>query len=301
MQYNLQLEDKMSTQNTPMQMATSLPANADCKQLPIQIEGEHIWKWAQMLGGCPFYQKLGAGGVAAIILTARELKLPPMACLNGLLYNVDGKITMSGQLINTMICNSGHEAKVMHLDKQKCVIRFKRSNQNLDEAQFYTFSMDDAKEAKLAHKDNWVKYPRDMLFNRCISAGARKFMPEVVGPYYTHEELREDYTPVAAEMNMKEVKTLPVSECEDVTELCHNESDTNMCQEQSKDIITTEQVTILSSLYSQIDEKCKTNVDNNMKSVRASTFNDLLKIYYETFLRDMSNNIEMNKNKAQVA
>jgi hypothetical protein len=190
----------MTTDNLPSPVTANKVVPMNLNFLPIQQEGQDIWKWAQMLAQAPFYQKLGVGGVAAIILTARELRLPPMACLNGLLYSVDGKITMSGQLMNAMIANAGHEAKIVELTRQRCTIRFKRSNEST--AQTYSFTIEDAKEAKLAHKDNWVKYPRDMLFNRCISAGARKYMPEVIGPYYTHEELVTDYKPSPADIVM---------------------------------------------------------------------------------------------------
>jgi len=37
--------------------------------------------------------------------------------------------------------------------------------------------------------DNWQRYPKAMLWSRCMSAGARAFMPDVIMGMYTPEEL----------------------------------------------------------------------------------------------------------------
>jgi hypothetical protein len=46
----------------------------------------------------------------------------------------------------------------------------------------------------LTSKDNWKKYPSDMLFARAISRGARRYAPGIFGgsPIYTPDELGAD-------------------------------------------------------------------------------------------------------------
>jgi hypothetical protein len=51
--------------------------------------------------------------------------------------------------------------------------------------------MKEAQAAGLTGKDNWKKYPSDMLFARAISRGARRFAPGIFGgsPVYTPDEM----------------------------------------------------------------------------------------------------------------
>lgn len=215
---------------------------------------------------------------------------------------------MSGQLMNTMIINAGHEAKIIELSNDSCTIRFKRKNES--DSQQYTFTKKDAELAGL-NGDNWKKYPRDMLFNRCISAGARKYMPDVIGPYYTHDELRDDYSPPASEMTMQEIKHEDVycldakkpnkpAPCPKLEEISPDMRD-NCAPEHiitpnmMVDNIFPEQVEILSHLYGKIDTVCRENVDKSMKSINISMFNDLPQKHYEFYFNGMSSNIKKNK------
>lgn len=156
------------------------------------------------LAKAPFYQKLGPGGVLAIWLTAKELKLPPMMCLNGGLHNIEGKVSMSSQLMNMMIINAGHEIDVLYLNEQGCSIRFTRVKRNGQrKSDEYEFNMKDAQRAKYfgepgpngtwisKPKNNWTMYPRDMFFARALSGGAKKFLPEVMMNCYVFGELED--------------------------------------------------------------------------------------------------------------
>lgn len=57
-----------------------------------------------------------------------------------------------------------------------------------------TWDMARAKKAGLGGKDNWMKFPRQMLRARCISEGVRSVYPGVVVGTYTEEEV-EDMPP----------------------------------------------------------------------------------------------------------
>ena len=57
-----------------------------------------------------------------------------------------------------------------------------------------SFTMEDAKRAKIASKDNWVNHPRAMLRARVITNGIRMVLPGVIMGIYTPDEV-EEFTP----------------------------------------------------------------------------------------------------------
>ena len=59
------------------------------------------------------------------------------------------------------------------------------------------WDMDRAKAAGLGGKDNWKKYPRQMLRARVISDGVRGVYPAVLQGFYTPEEV-QDFAPAPA-------------------------------------------------------------------------------------------------------
>jgi hypothetical protein len=54
-----------------------------------------------------------------------------------------------------------------------------------------TWTIEMAREAKLADKDNWKSYPRAMLRARVVSEGIRTVFPGVVLGVYTPEEVQD--------------------------------------------------------------------------------------------------------------
>lgn len=172
--------------------------------MPSMQELEQLSRLCHTLSTAPFYAKLGPGGVLAIWLTARELKLPPMMCLNGGLHNIEGKVTMSAQLMNMMIINAGHNIDVLYLNDTGCAIRFTRVYKNgRTKSDEYEFCLKDAQRAKYfgepgpngtwlsKPKANWTMYPRDMYFARALSGGAKKFLPEVMMNCYVFGEIED--------------------------------------------------------------------------------------------------------------
>jgi hypothetical protein len=61
------------------------------------------------------------------------------------------------------------------------------------------YTIDDAKMAALAGKDNWRKNPSDMLVARVITRGIRRALPGVIIGLYDADELPELVAPVSAE------------------------------------------------------------------------------------------------------
>ncbi len=170
------------TTNTPALRTFNAPAAQEIDQ---------IMTFCKCLATAPFYQKMGAGGVLAIYLTAKELHLPLMACLNGGLYTFDGKVTMSGLLMHMMLINAGIEVDVKELNNKACEIIFSRNVKGKTSTFKYRYTIEDAAQAGYLGKDVWKKTPRDMLFNRTVSGGARKFAPDVLLGAYAFGEILE--------------------------------------------------------------------------------------------------------------
>lgn len=138
------------------------------------------------------YPKLGSAAEGlARILAGREVGLGPSASLANL-YVVNGRVAMGAGLIGALIKHSGrYNYKIKVLTKTAAEIEFYEYGVL---AGVSTFDMVDAKDAGvLDRKDSpWNHYPRNMLFARALSNGARWYCPDVFhGAIYTPEELEQ--------------------------------------------------------------------------------------------------------------
>lgn len=189
--------------------------------VPSIQEMDQLIKFCQVLSTAPYYQKMGPGGVLAIYLTARELNLPMMLCMNGGLYTFDGKVTMSAQLMKVMIINAGGKADIVSITPHKCSIKFVWKGISNE----YEYSIDEARAAGYLTKDNWKKHPKDMLYARALSGGARKYMPEVIMGAYVLGEMDNDpqtiIDPIFSDIASTE-PTLPEQKVEEAKMLEHD-------------------------------------------------------------------------------
>lgn len=125
------------------------------------------------------------------ILAGQELGFGPFASQKGI-YIIQGSTSVSGHLIASGIKRSQkYDYRVRgEITDTKCTIDFfERTAKGMENIGTYTFTAEDAKRAQTK---NMAAFPRDMLFNRCISAGYKKFCPDALGngaPVYTPEEL----------------------------------------------------------------------------------------------------------------
>ena len=144
---------------------------------------------------------------AAIILTGRELGIPPMQAFRAI-YIVNGKPTISTEHMAAMLLQAGMTYNIDQLDMDGCVITFMRPGMSYT----HSFMKEDAVKASLWGTNTWAKYPKDMMYNRCFSAGARKFAPDVLGKMYTPEEIDPDSVTVDAAGQTVVIATKPEPE-----------------------------------------------------------------------------------------
>lgn len=122
------------------------------------------------------------------IQAGKELGFPAFASLMGIDI-IQGKPALSSRLQAALIKRSPrYDYKIKTHSDQVCVLEFYENGELLGEV---GYSIEEAQAAGLLGKDNWKKYPSDMLFARAISRGVRRFAPDVTGgaPFYTPEEL----------------------------------------------------------------------------------------------------------------
>lgn len=120
------------------------------------------------------------------IQAGAEIGLPPFASMTGV-HIIKGKPVLGANLIATLIKNDPrYDYRVAVHTDEECVITFIENGEQVGVSSFTTA---DAKKAGI-NNQNWNKYPRNMLFARAISNGAKWYTPGIFGgmPVYTPDE-----------------------------------------------------------------------------------------------------------------
>jgi hypothetical protein len=115
-------------------------------------------------------------GVAAAILTGREMGLGPMASLRGI-HIVEGRASLTAEMLAARILAAGHDIRWVASTDQRATVKIVRAD-GLSEAES-TFTMADAQRAGLAGKKVWQQYPRHMLRHRALTEAASMACPDV--------------------------------------------------------------------------------------------------------------------------
>lgn len=128
-------------------------------------------------------------GIMMIMLSARELGIPPCQALNGGLNIIQGKVEISARMMGALIRKSGHQFVPKTETDLECVIWGKRGD-NGQELEV-SFSVADAQRAGLVKQGGgWTKFPKDMCFARALSRLARQLFSDVIGIGYVEGEIR---------------------------------------------------------------------------------------------------------------
>jgi hypothetical protein len=177
---------------------TQAMTKADGGAVPAQAQPElPQWlmtkQWAESAYRSGLFKSVNNMHQAVVKITmGLELGISPMRAMQSI-YIVSGNITMNGTLIGALIKRSGkYNYAVQQLDDGQCIINFfeRTDTGEWKPSGASKFTMQDAQRAGLAEKDNWRMYPRNMLFNRAISNGARWYTPDVFsGAIYTPDEM----------------------------------------------------------------------------------------------------------------
>lgn len=157
--------------------------------LPTKDEFEVLQNIVKYAVDSKHFDKLGGiPGAFTIALYAKEIGVPPITALMNF-SNVQGKLTMSAELMSSLIAQAGHKVEILESTNDRCVIRGTRRDTKASYTATYT--LEDARKAKNETKDNYQKYASDMLFARCISRLRRRLFADVGTKAYVHGEIEE--------------------------------------------------------------------------------------------------------------
>jgi len=152
-------------------------------------ELQNTQKMCELLMKTSHYQKIGAAGIFAIVEKARSVGVDPVGALNGGMYFVQGKVEMTASMMNELIRAKNHSiTKDKKSDNTICILHGKRKDNN--DTWVESFSIEDAKLAGI-YRNQWLKYPKDMLFARALSRLARQLFPDVIKGCYVQDEIAE--------------------------------------------------------------------------------------------------------------
>lgn len=118
-----------------------------------------------------------------IAIKGWELRIPMMQAFSQI-HVISNKPAISAELMLALILREepGLEIKYPDYSSEKVTIEVKGSK--------FTWTIEDARRAKLLGNPNWEKYPKAMLRSRAISEMARSLFPHrLMGCSYTPEEL----------------------------------------------------------------------------------------------------------------
>lgn len=122
------------------------------------------------------------------VLAGRELGFGAFASMTGVAV-IEGKPVIGANLLAAAVKQTGkYNYRVTKHDENECVIDFFENKEKVGTS---TFTMKDAAAAGLNLKDNWKKYPRNMLFARAIANGQKWYAPDVFNgvTVYTPDEM----------------------------------------------------------------------------------------------------------------
>jgi hypothetical protein len=158
------------------------------RAMMVRSDDASLWKLAQGAASSKLFPVRDPLAAFLLVKAGAELGLPPMASLRSI-HLVEGKPVLSAQLMMSL-CSQHADCeyfRVLEADHKHSVVEAKR--RSWPSASRWEYTMADASSAQLTGKQNWRKYPRAMLTNRCIAEASRFWFPEAVHGCYLPEEL----------------------------------------------------------------------------------------------------------------
>jgi hypothetical protein len=151
---------------------------------------QEVREFAEIVLQSEMFKDVKSAAQAVVkIARGRELGLGPMESLSSL-HVVEGKVTMSAQLMAALAQRAGFRYKVTELTDQIC--RLMWYDAEGDQLGPSEFTMHDAHRAGLARRQNWRKDPKAMLQARALAAGARLYAAAALLGVYDPDELAPD-------------------------------------------------------------------------------------------------------------
>ncbi len=126
--------------------------------------------------------------VCVALQMGHELGLSPLMAVNNI-HVINQKPSMAARLMMAIVMKQpSYAGHTITGTKDSCTVVIKRKI-NGEIVEFTgSFSMEDAKQAELLGKDNWKKFPKDMLKSRAMSITCRDAYPDALVGIVSTEE-----------------------------------------------------------------------------------------------------------------
>ena len=150
---------------------------------------------AQRIGGTDFVPegiRNNPAQITAALLYGQEVGLGRMVSL-AMIAVIHGRPTLAAEAQRALILAAGHDIWIEESTISKCTMAGRRRES--DQISRVTWTMDDARRAKLAGKPSWQLYPRAMLLARASAELARAIFPDAIGGLAATEELADEPPP----------------------------------------------------------------------------------------------------------
>lgn len=122
--------------------------------------------------------------VLMTVMAGAELGLGPILSIRSI-HVIEGKPTLSADLIAALCLRRADVCEYLQPVESSAVkATYSAKRKGAPAAVTMSFTLEEAKQAGLAGKGNWSRYPAAMLRARCISAICRAVFPDLVGGLY---------------------------------------------------------------------------------------------------------------------
>jgi len=224
--------------------------------------------------------------VMAVIQFGRELGYAPMTALNNIIL-VKGKPSMSANMIAAKLKQSGYKIKVKKLTDKVCTLSFTSPDGDVNT---FSFTWEDAQRAKLTGKDNWMNYPKQMLYARAVSMGGRMFASDVLMGIYATEEMEDapervqaqaevvEDKPVVQEVSTPEVPQEPKVEQAEVVEVAEVKEETVNPAEVTAETVQVQDLGVqyLNAMKKNIENSTARTINGIQKKLQKMTPNAMV-------------------------
>lgn len=155
----------------------------------IVVSYDETEKIAKAMVASGFFKDVTQTSQAIVkILAGRELGFGPFASLSGVNVIQNKPVIGANLLASAIKATHKYNYRILEMTDKACEIEFFEQGKTVGKSRF---TWDDAEKAGLTAKDNWRKYPRNMLFARAISNGQKWFCPDACNgvTVYTPDEM----------------------------------------------------------------------------------------------------------------
>ena len=129
---------------------------------------------------------------AAVIQLGQEIGLPPMTSLRTV-FPIPSKrgttLCIKSEALLALAIKKGVHVEVLSKTNKGCKLKFSRKGQK-DHIEEY--NQDNARQAGLLNKDNWLKHPMNMYLWRCVKNGLQVFDARLSLGLATVEEMQDE-------------------------------------------------------------------------------------------------------------